>query len=240
MVFIAPGSYVLGGRALNPVRVQPEQVPIAAFLIEKSAVTRAAYLAFVKAGGYDKEELWSQRGLIWLNQRKKAGPIRGPKDCNLDETARAGEPVVGVSFHEAEAYARWRGRQLPSQDQLEAASRGAVGATYPWGNRYAAREFFVGGRETPRVCGANVIDTTPQGCTDLAGNVREWTCQQKTGFVQQQAGTTRMLVKGAAFADNEKDALQLAKGASLTDRDPEDRAPDVGFRCIRLVKPEDY
>jgi serine/threonine protein kinase/formylglycine-generating enzyme required for sulfatase activity len=245
MVFIAPGAYVLGGRAMNPTRAQPGEVRLDGFLIEKTAVTRSAYLAFVRAGGYENEGLWSQYGLSWLKGRKKAGGwTAGPHECDLTVTARNGEPVVGVSFYEAEAYAKWKGRQLPNQDQLEAAARGQVGATYPWGNRFprqgSGELFVVFGLETPKACGANVIDTTPQGCTDLAGNVREWTHEEKKSYANQASGQTRMLVKGASFGDSEKDALQLAKGASTTDRDPEDRKGDLGFRCIRLVKPEDY
>src|SRR5439155_667549 len=113
MVFVPPVPHVLGGRAKGAVRLNPEQRTLAApgFLIDKTEVTRSAFLAFVNAKGYERRELWSERGRIWLEERLASGPLTGPKECDLAETGRGDEPVTGVSFYEAEAYASYVGGQ---------------------------------------------------------------------------------------------------------------------------------
>jgi len=241
MVFVAPWAYVVGGRAKGTTRDNVAQIDVEApgFLIDRTACTRRAFLAFVNDKGYTRDDLWSEKGKLWLAERRAAGPLEGPKDCDLGAEGRGDEPVTGVSFYEAEAFARWAGKALPTQDQLEVASRGALGGTFPWGKRFA-NELFQPGLETPRPVGTFALDTSPIGCADLAGNVREWTRDEKKTWATEQSGRRLMLVKGAAFSDSESETLQLAKGAACSERDPRERVPDVGFRCVRPLRAEDF
>ncbi len=239
MCFVPPVPHILGGRAKGAIRTSPEQKPLAAFLIDRTEVTRNAFASFVRARGYERREFWSERGRVWLDERIKAAPLTGPKDCDLTEVGRGEEPVTGVSFYEAEAYATFVGKQLPTQDQFEAASRGAAGGLYPWGNRYA-KEAFAVPIPTPRAVAQALLDVSTVGAHDLGGNVREWTSEVKRDWASDQSGVVFHLVKGAFVGDAEADALQWAKGAACTARDPKERAPDIGFRCVKVLRPSDY
>src|SRR5207253_2145413 len=106
------------------------------YLIDRTEVTRAAFAEFVAAKGYDAPALWDERGRRWLEERRKSGPLAGPKDVDLEAIGRKDEPVTGVSVYEAAAFAAWRKKTLPTGDQLEMAARGMLGLDYPWGAHF--------------------------------------------------------------------------------------------------------
>lgn len=93
-------------------------------------------------------------------------------------------PVFGVSWHDATAYARWRGARegrryrLPSDVEWEKAARGPDARIFPWGNHYDARFCknlgSAPGRATPARMGKYSADVSPYGVRDMAGGVREW------------------------------------------------------------------
>ena len=93
------------------------------------------------------------------------------------------QPAVGVSWYEARAYCNWlsaqtgEGYRLPTEAQWEAAARGKEGRQYAWGNPFGALRGNTGatkvGRTTP--VGVFVEGETPEGASDLTGNMNEWT-----------------------------------------------------------------
>jgi len=164
-ICIPAGKVVLGnfpegyGNYPDQVKYIPE------FSIDKYEVTNQEFAEFIDDSGYSKKEYWlisgsadSLAGWHW----KEKHQITCPKYWNLnqnpywrsDEFSRSAEtPVLGVSWYEANAFARWLKKQIPTSDQWEKAARGAdeqfgkleeagVGYKYPWGN-----DFFKG--QTP-------------------------------------------------------------------------------------------
>lgn len=102
------------------------------YLIDIYPVTNSHFRKFIDAGGYKNLEYWSTDGKIFLKEFRAVAPeYWGDAKFNQPE-----HPVVGVSFYEAEAYAKWSGRRLPTEREWERAARGKDGRIYPWGNEF--------------------------------------------------------------------------------------------------------
>ena len=88
------------------------------------------------------------------------------------------EPVEHVSFHEAEAYARFAGGRLPSEAEWEKAARGVDGRLYPWGDRFDASWVCMRDSHKGRMLPASVhsfpVDEGPYGIRGMAGNACDW------------------------------------------------------------------
>jgi ergothioneine biosynthesis protein EgtB len=121
------------------------EVAVPEFDIDAQPVTWAQYGEFVEDGGYDDPRWWSPDGLAWLAREGRRVPRdvdqmrQGVLQQRFGRLARVppGQPVVHVSWHEAEAWCRWSGRRLPTEVEWEAAassySRGfAWGAVWEW------------------------------------------------------------------------------------------------------------
>jgi iron(II)-dependent oxidoreductase len=144
---IPAGHYRIGGERPTAYdnELPRQQADLGPFAISRHPVSNAEYLAFIEAGGYRDAGLWDAAGSAWLQSSGVAHPdhwrqtaaggwyalgIHGA--CEL----AAGEPVSGISHHEASAFARWAGGRLPHEYQWEAACRiGALehtGRVWEW------------------------------------------------------------------------------------------------------------
>jgi serine/threonine protein kinase len=157
MVFIPGGPFTMGrGNASedNPSG-PPHQVTVAPFFIDKHEVTRDAYQKFIKATGHRAPSVWD-------NGTYPKGTGRWP--------------VTGVSWEDAQKYAKWAGKRLPTEAEWEFAARGSDKRIYPWGNQFSSDRANVA-RETAQFTRA---ENYPKGASqfgvfDLAGNAWEWT-----------------------------------------------------------------
>ncbi len=138
-------------------------------------------------------------------------------------------PVVSVSWHDAQAYAQWLGKELICETRWEKAARGIDGRLYPWGNQYQpgylnAQE---GGLRTTTDVGKYPEGASPYGCLDLAGNVWEWTASSWSEggpFKVQKGGST---LNPAA----------LQQASSRQEAFPDFVLQWVGFRLMSLEAP---
>jgi formylglycine-generating enzyme required for sulfatase activity len=155
----------------------PEQPRLRArtgtFEIGVVPVTVHEFAAFVRSG-YAERELWTEEGWAW----KERGAVDRPRFWG-DEAWRAylgpNQPVVGVSWYEAEAYGRFAGARLPSEEEWERAARGEDGRRYPWGEEWdPARAAARGGPRRTLPVGCFPAGRSPHGLLDAAGNVWEW------------------------------------------------------------------
>jgi iron(II)-dependent oxidoreductase len=164
-------------------------VRLAPFEIDVAPVSNADYAEFIADGGYRRPELWSEAGRAWLAEAKVEAPRYWARDghgwttrfMDLTVSLPGDHPVCHVCYHEADAYARWAGKRLPTELEWETA------ASYEPGN--GAKRDYVWGNEPPDHTRANVDQLTfgttpigsypanrsPLGCVDLIGNVWEWT-----------------------------------------------------------------
>jgi iron(II)-dependent oxidoreductase len=148
-VLVGGGSFTLGGAGLwSYDNERPaHSVDLPPFRIDRALVTNGDYAAFVDGGGYDDRAAWSEEGWGWRKAERVEAPLywqlddgrRSHRRFDVVEPLRQREPVQHVSCYEAEAYARWAGKRLPTEPEWEAAVKtsGAAieharGAVWQW------------------------------------------------------------------------------------------------------------
>jgi len=156
MSYVPPGTFIMGSDDSTESDAPAHKVYLDGYFIDKKKVANADYSEFVKAAGYKAQGDWTR---YW---RSPGGD---------DDSVR------GVSWQDAKAYARWKGKRLPSEAEWEKGARGTDGRLYPWGDHwYPAKAHhdlvpLSGPRELKSAC----PDVSPYGCFDMAGDVLEWT-----------------------------------------------------------------
>jgi formylglycine-generating enzyme required for sulfatase activity len=165
-VLVSAGKFTMGstpGPDVPTYETPQHEVTLSAYRIGKYPITNAQYAEFLKR---DFKSDCVPRRAGWL--------LGEPPADKLDH------PVVGVSWHDAQAYCAWlsqasgRTYRLPSEAEWEKAARGADGRLYPWGNEWAAGRCSAGSSGTAPVT-ACPNGASPYGCCAMLGNVEEWT-----------------------------------------------------------------
>jgi iron(II)-dependent oxidoreductase len=172
------------------------RVAMRPFWIDRTPVTNGEYLAFMEAGGYQRRELWSDAGWAWLQDAAVQSPKYWSRDGgawvarSMDVTAPPDPeaPVCHVCWHEAEAFARFAGKRLPTETEWEvAASWDPASGTqrlYPWGdapaNSSLANLDQLSFGTAP--VDAYVANVSALGCYGMLGDVWEWTSTDFDGY----------------------------------------------------------
>jgi iron(II)-dependent oxidoreductase len=165
------------------------EVDLAPFWIDVDPVTNGDFLIFIAAGGYTNREYWSEAGWRWLEESDVSAPkywswFEGgwiTRSMDQVETVDPSHPVCHVCYHEAEAFARFAGKRLPTEVEWEVAASWdpvtGTKRTYPWGeespNRLLANVDQLGFGTAP--VGAYPGNVSPIGCRGMIGDVWEWT-----------------------------------------------------------------
>jgi gamma-glutamyl hercynylcysteine S-oxide synthase len=231
---------------------------LAPFRIDTVPVTCGAYLRFVEDGGYRDPRWWHPRG--WDTVRRDA--LRAPlfwhaegdawftRRFGVVEPVRPEEPVLHVSWYEADAYARWAGRRLPTEAEWEKAARHdpATGHSrrYPWGDEAPRSEHANLGQRhlRPAPAGSYPAGASPLGVRQLIGDVWEWTSSDFTpypGFVafpyreysEVFFGGDYKVLRGGAFAVDDV----VCRGTFRNWDHPVRRQIFAGFRTACDVAP---
>ncbi|MFD6416842.1 ergothioneine biosynthesis protein EgtB [Streptomyces sp. NPDC060194] len=162
---------------------------VPAFFLDTTPVTCGAYLRFVEGGGYHDPALWEPEGWAQIRKHDIEAPLFWRKDAGQWLRRRFGvvepvpedEPVLHVSWYEADAYARWAGRRLPTEEEWEKAARHDPAADrsrrYPWGDDEptAARANLGQRHLRPAPAGSYPEGESAYGVRQLLGDVWEWT-----------------------------------------------------------------
>jgi gamma-glutamyl hercynylcysteine S-oxide synthase len=178
-------------------------VDVPAFEIDAHSVTNADFLEFVRVDGYHSRELWSDEGWAWREKEGVEYPVFWSRSGDGEYVWRGmfefiplplSWPVY-VSYAEAEAYARWRGRRIPSEAEYHRAAFGTPNQgerRYPWGDAPPDRTHgnfdFTSWEPVP--AGARPAGASAWGVHDLVGNGWEWTSTIFAPFRGFQAMTS--------------------------------------------------
>ncbi|MEJ7929673.1 SUMF1/EgtB/PvdO family nonheme iron enzyme [Ramlibacter sp. AN1015] len=127
-----------------PLERPAHEVAVPEFEIDAQPVTWSQYVEFVADGGYDRPELWRPAGWAWLQQEGRRAP-RHVEEIGVRSGAvlqswfgvplrrAGGQAVMHVSWWEADAWARWAGRRLPTEAEWEVAAHLAAQRGFRWG-----------------------------------------------------------------------------------------------------------
>ncbi len=165
------------------------QVEVPSFYLDTTPVTNAAYQEFLADGGYGQPRWWTAEGWAHRQRAGLAAPHYWRRDgavwirdrFGITEPVPPAEPVLHVSWYEADAYARWAGRRLPTETEWEKAARfdPATGRSrrFPWGDEDPSADRANLGQQylQPAPAGSYPAGAAPSGARQLIGDVWEWT-----------------------------------------------------------------
>jgi len=239
MVRVDGGEHEIGapdaGFAYDNERPR-HRVELAPFLIDRTPVTNGAYIAFMEETGAEPPMYWERDGEGgWV---RTAMGVRWPLDL--------AEPVIHVSWNEADAFARWAGKRLPTEAEWEKAAS--------WDSSMQAKRLFPWGDEPPTPERANLdqlaFGTAPAGAyagaaspcdaVQMLGDVWEWTASGFEAYPGFEAfpypeyseeffGGPYRVLRGGSWATQ-------AEAVSNTFRNwdhPERRQIFAGLRCAK-------
>jgi formylglycine-generating enzyme required for sulfatase activity len=176
------------------------------FYIDRTPVTNSEYMRFVRETGFR--------------------PPRHTEDPRLNQPE---QPVVGISYADAAQFARWAGKELPTEQQWEKAARGDDGRVFPWGNDPPGASDACFGQDpeagAPKPVGTFLRNVSPYGVLDMCGNVWEWTSSRyrKDGEFH--------VVRGGSY----NDPAEYLHVYYRLEAHPKDKCEAIGFRCVKNI-----
>ncbi len=249
---------VSGGRFMLGVDGDPDswdnerparQTELSDYRVMRRPVDNAAWLEFMRAGGYDDDRLWSEQGAAWKREHAVRAPLFWEQGADGWQRRtlvglRAVEPsraVCHVSWHEAQAFARFAGARLPSETEWEyAASWDAARAhkrRWPWGDDPDAPANLALATLDATLPGEVDESTAASGACDMAGGVWEWTAdvfepypgfspQPYQGYSQPWFDGQHRVARGGSFLTQREIARSVFRNFYL----PEIRQVPLGLR----------
>jgi sulfatase modifying factor 1 len=263
MVLVHAGEFTMGSTTGFANEQPVHTVYLDAFYIDKYEVTNAQFQQFIDAGGYTTPAYWSTAGWSERTSRGWTQPEYWSSGDYHSGPAWPNFPVNGVSWYEAEAYANFAGKRLPTEAEWEKAARGTDQRTYPWGDSINGSRanywdsgdpydngttpvgFYRGPQPFSQPLGQpfqTVDSPSPYGAYDMAGNVWEWMADwyqsdyysvSPSSNPPGPASGRSRVVRGSAW---NIDTIFLRSATRLSNLSyPYIRLYNVGFRCARTL-----
>ncbi|KOU48957.1 ergothioneine biosynthesis protein EgtB [Streptomyces sp. WM6378] len=256
-VLVPAGPFTMGTStepwALDNERPAHHRI-VPAFHLDTTPVTCGAYLRFIEDGGYREERWWEPAGWAMVREHELGAPLFWRQEggqwlrrrFGVTEPVPVNEPVLHVSWYEADAYARWAGRRLPTEEEWEKAARhdpdSGRSRRYPWGDGDPTPAHANLGQRhlRPAPAGTYPEGQSPLGIRQLIGDVWEWTSSDflpYPGFVafpyreysEVFFGPGHKVLRGGAFSVDEVACRGTFRNWDL----PVRRQIFAGFRTAR-------
>ncbi|HLW03750.1 MAG TPA: SUMF1/EgtB/PvdO family nonheme iron enzyme [Ktedonobacterales bacterium] len=242
MVYIPAGRFLMGSADDDPEASDSEhpqhELWLRGYYLDRFPVTNAQYQAFIDAGGYAERAYWTEAG--WEMKEQEGWQAHRYREDTQFNGAR--QPVVGVSWYEAVAYASWAGKVLPSEAEWEKAATWDPVAQrkrcYPWGDEWDEDKCcnHMNSEEKPVDVGTYKEDTSAYGIGDMAGNNWEWCSTLKWRPYPYKADDGRenmatddgRISKGTSWDSSSS----YARGTSREYMGEAARDNEQGFRCL--------
>jgi gamma-glutamyl hercynylcysteine S-oxide synthase len=259
---LVPGGPFTMGTSAEPWALDNERpahtVDVPAFWLDTTPVTCGDYLAFMADGGYRDPRWWAPEGYTQIHRHSLTAPLFWRREgtgwvrrrFGVTEPVPPDEPVLHVSWYEADAYARWAGRRLPTEAEWEKAARHdpetGLSRRYPWGDADPApdRANLAQRHLRPAPAGAYPGGASPLGVRQLIGDVWEWTSGDFLPYPGFRAfpyreysevffGSTFKVLRGGSFAVDPVACRGTFRNWDL----PQRRQIFAGFRTARDPAP---
>jgi iron(II)-dependent oxidoreductase len=171
-------------------------IDVPPFQIDRFPVSNAQFLEFISNNGYERKEFWSGGGKRWLAESgavapkywSRAGDGWTTRTMDISRALDLTRPVCHVCYYEAEAFAGWAGKRLPTEAEWEIAASWDPSAerarAFPWGdspaNSQSANIDQLAFDTAP--IGTHDRNVSPIGCYGMIGDVWEWTSSDFSGY----------------------------------------------------------
>jgi len=155
--------------------------------------------------------------------------------------AEANMPVTNITWYDANEYAKWLGKKLPTEEQWEFAARGKFGRLFPWGDQPDINKSYSSSIKVP---GYNALiprnlfigDKSVYGVFDMGGNACEWTSSKYLAYpgnkiFNRKYGKNYYVIRGGSFLYNYLEAFCSNRKCAT----PETKNYDIGFRCVMSI-----
>jgi len=241
MVLIPAGEFIMGSteeQATDAYKMCEEQnscvkedylaeypqrkVSLPYFYMDRKEVSNSDYELFVKAANH--------KAPLFAN------------DSNLNS---ANQPVVGVSWEDANLYCQWLGKRLPTEPEWEKAARGTDARIWPWGNNWDAAKANHGQGGMPGYDESDgfkytapvgtALGVSPYGVLNMAGNASEWVADDflaypgNDKFLNSNFGLPYKVIRGGSYLNAKSDIRTAVRWYGAVDY----KDDDLGFRCAK-------
>ena len=215
MVWVCRGRFRMGSAEGSRSNRSEHDVVVPGFWLDKHEVTSAEYASCVGAQFCDASVDGSEQDGF----------------CNLQRADRGEHPMNCVSWYEADAFCRWSGKRLPTEEEWEFAAR-RHGGVYPWGDGDPGAQ-LCWRRWQPKLGTCPVMshagDASSEGVYDLAGGVAEWTSSLRCDPSDKTNCAPEIhVVRGGSWASTSPDEVASRARTWASDWD---RSASLGFRC---------
>ncbi|MBI4617136.1 MAG: SUMF1/EgtB/PvdO family nonheme iron enzyme [Planctomycetes bacterium] len=237
MLYVPAMTFTMGEDGAYEDAGPAHAVALSPFLIDQDEVTIEEYDRFIEQGGYENESFWTREGWEW-----RAGySVVAPAGWKGVTGSNRSLPVTGVSWYEADAFARWAGKRLPTEAEWELAARAHLRTIWPWGNLFRPYANYLELElHGPEPVGSHPEGDSPVGLADMAGNAAEWCADwYDPGWYSRspehdplgsEAGSEKIL-RGGSFEEWKPEIQTFYRDRAR----PGYQHPTFGFRCAAGV-----